>query len=165
MAAAMGSATTVSTVETSSSVDAATAAECVTAVEATATVEVSATAAVKVATASATEVAPATEISAPVKPVPVIVKVAASAEVPVVEAPSAVKAAAEPRPRADEDAVREPIRPVVAIRRARVWVISIVAVRAHRRTVYGGGVHRAAYSYAHRKSLRMCEACREQADA
>jgi hypothetical protein len=83
-----------------------------------------------------------------------------------VEAASAVKAAtAEPRASADEDAAGEPRRPIVAIRRARVWVISIVAVRAHRRTVHGGGVHRAAYSDAHRKSLCMCEACCEQADA
>lgn len=36
----------------------------------------------------------------------------------------------EPRSGADEDAIVEPLRPVVAVRRARVWGIWIVAVRA-----------------------------------
>jgi hypothetical protein len=110
MTATMGSAPTVSTMKTSSAVDAA-AAECVTPTEASATVKVTAIAAVKLATPSATEVAAATKVSATVEPMPVIIKVAPAE---FVEAASAVKAAAEPWPRADEDAAGEPRRPVVA---------------------------------------------------
>lgn len=49
----------------------------------------------------------------------------------------------EPRPRADEHAIVEPLRPVVAVRRARVWGIWIVAVRADWRRP---DVHRRAHS-------------------
>lgn len=45
--------------------------------------------------------------------------------------------AVEPRAGADEDAVRKPAWPVVAVRRARVWVIRIVAVSADGWTIRG----------------------------
>ena len=45
--------------------------------------------------------------------------------------PNKHRSAMEPRPRADEDAVREPLRPVVAHRRACVGIIRIVSVRAY----------------------------------
>jgi hypothetical protein len=40
--------------------------------------------------------------------------------------------AVEPRTRADENSVDEPLRAVVAIWRTCVWIVSIVAVRAYR---------------------------------
>lgn len=136
-------AASVSTVE----VAALAAAECVTAVEVSATMEVSASAPMKVFAAAEATVKVAASWS--IEAVPVIIKVAAPAEVTVVEAPSSIVAAAKPRPGANEDAAREPVRPVVAIGRARVRIISIVAVRAHRRTVHGARIHWAAYSDAH----------------
>ena len=45
----------------------------------------------------------------------------------------------EPRASPDEDATREPVRPIVAVRRASVGIISVVAVLADRRP---GGVAR-----------------------
>jgi hypothetical protein len=44
-----------------------------------------------------------------------------------------------PRARSDEDAVSKPLRPVVAIGSARVRIVSVIAVRAHRRAIDDGG--------------------------
>jgi hypothetical protein len=61
---------------------------------------------------------------------------AVSAAVPSVAGTSPVTraspAAVEPRTSADEDAAGEVARAVVTVRRARVWIISIVAVGANR---------------------------------
>jgi hypothetical protein len=56
--------------------------------------------------------------------------VEAAPETTSAEAGTAVEAAAEPRASTYEDAAREPARTVVTVRRAGVWVISIVAVGA-----------------------------------
>src|SRR5690348_13487279 len=138
----MESATAVAAAMKSAATVRSASAECVSAMEvsATAAVEVFAAAEVaavmEVAATVAVKLAAVMEFSASVEPAPVIVKIPSSAEVAVMEW-SPVKAAAEPRTGADEDAAGEPLRPVVAIRRARVWVVSIIAVRAHRRTVHG----------------------------
>ena len=59
----------------------------------------------------------------------------ATVEAPAIET-TAVETAAvesmEPRASPDEDSVEEPIRAVVAVRRASVWVIIIVSIRANR---------------------------------
>jgi hypothetical protein len=90
---------------------------------------------------------------------PSSIKVASPVKLAAVEAPSAVVvAAAEPRAGSDEDAAGEPLGTIVAVGRARVRVIIIVAVVAQRRTVHRTDVRR-GHSDAHRKSLRMREAC------
>jgi hypothetical protein len=69
----------------------------------------------------------------------------------------------EPRASPDEDSVHEPIPAVVAVRRASVWVIAIVAIPTHRSgtniTVPGASPN------AHDHSLCVCERCRTQTDA
>src|SRR5438876_1018625 len=77
------------------------------------------------------------------------------------ESARAVKAAAvkpvEPRACADKHATREPLRSIIAVRRAGVRVIVIVAVGANRwRAVVGGPIIIAgAHAYAHKDSLRV----------
>jgi hypothetical protein len=64
--------------------------------------------------------------------VPAITEVAATVEPRVaIKAWSAVKAA-EPRAGADKNAAGEVARPVITVRRARVGIVSIVAVLAYR---------------------------------
>jgi hypothetical protein len=56
---------------------------------------------------------------------------------PVIAIPGPVVAATEavePRTRADENAANEIVGAVISVRRAGVWVIPIVAIRAVRRT-------------------------------
>jgi hypothetical protein len=59
---------------------------------------------------------------------------AAPAETRTEESTSA-KAATEPGSGSDKDASREPIRPIVAIRRAGIGVVPVIAVSARRRYV------------------------------
>jgi hypothetical protein len=82
------------------------------------------------------------------------------------EARATVKARApiktvKPRASTDEDTAGEPTGTVVAVRRARVRVISIVAVGAHR----GWTNVSWADSNADHNSLCVCERCRNQARA
>jgi hypothetical protein len=70
-----------------------------------------------------------------------------------VEARATVPAPVKPRARSDEDAVGEPTRAVVTVRRARVRVISIVTVLADRSFTDIAG----ADSNADRNSLCACE--------
>src|SRR5437016_14482879 len=80
---------------------------------------------------------------------------------PALESARAVKAAAvkpvKPRACADKHATREPLRSIIAVRRAGVRVIVIVAVGANRwRAVVGGPIIIAgAHAYAHKDSLRV----------
>jgi len=82
----------------------------------------------------------------------------------------AVKAApvrpVEPRAGTDKHATDEPLRSVVAVRRAGVRVVAIIAVRANRcRAVVGRSVIIAgAHSYAHKHSLRVRKGCEEEAN-
>jgi hypothetical protein len=71
----------------------------------------------------------------------------------------AAKAAAEPGTRPDEDTTGEPIRAVVAVGRASIWGIAVIAIRADRSavTVAVASVNRTAYSDAHRDSLSISE--------
>lgn len=60
---------------------------------------------------------------------------------------------AKPRARANKDAAGKPARSVVAIGRARVGVISVITVGAHRSRT---NITRAANSYANHDSLCVC---------
>jgi hypothetical protein len=77
----------------------------------------------------------------------------------------------EPRAGADKHATREPLRSVVAVRRAGVRIIAIIAVRTDRwranvspavvgRSVIIAGAH----SRAHKHSLRVRKGCEEEAN-
>lgn len=68
------------------------------------------------------------------------------------EWPPEERSTVKPRSRTDENSAGKPARSVVAIRRARVRVISIVSILAHRRCSY---VPRRSESYAHHDSLRL----------
>ena len=57
----------------------------------------------------------------------------------------------EPGAGADEDATAEPVRPVIAIRRAGIWCVGIVSVGADRRT--RDDRRRSADSYSNRYAL------------
>jgi hypothetical protein len=87
---------------------------------------------------------------------PAIIKVAAAEEA---RTPTE---AVEPRAGADKKPAGEPLRPVVAVGRACVWVVIIVAVAARRGWA---NVRRPAESDADHNSLRLCVRCRNQADA
>ena len=134
---------------TTAAVETASTANAATAMEATTTV-----AAVKAASAAdipaAMEAAYRPNRAASDEPRPATVKAR-----PPVESAPAVKtsAAVEPRTGADKDPAREPTRTIVTVRRARIGVVAIVAVLAHRS---GGDVTRAD-SNADRKYLCMCE--------
>jgi len=54
--------------------------------------------------------------------------------VPAAPAPTMVPAPTIPGPGADEDAANKPVRTVVAVRRACVRIIRVVAIRANRRS-------------------------------
>jgi len=83
-----------------------------------------------------------------------------------VEAAAAIESTAaivpvEPRAGADKDAAVEPIGTVVAVRRARVWVVSIVAIGAH----WSRAIVARTESNAERNPLCMCGRYRNQANA
>jgi len=66
-----------------------------------------------------------------------------------------------PRPGTDKHATDEPLRSVVAVRRAGVRVVAIIAVSANRcRSVVIAG----ARSYAYKHSLRVGKGCEEEAN-
>ena len=82
------------------------------------------------------------------------------------EAASAVEAASaivpvEPRASADKEAAGEPTGTVVAVWSARVWVVSIVAIGAHR----GRAIVARTDSNAEHNPLCMCGRRRNQANA
>jgi len=108
-------------VESATTVESAAAAHCATA-EATADCYVRGATAESANGAASCETRTATGKSATVKAAP---------ETTSAEAGTSVEAAAEPRACTYEDAAREPARTVVTVRRAGVWVISIVAVGAN----------------------------------
>ena len=61
----------------------------------------------------------------------------------------------------DKHATNEPLRSVVAVRRAGIRVVAIIAVRANRcRAVIIAGAH----SYAHKHSLRVGKGCEVEAN-
>ena len=72
----------------------------------------------------------------------------------------------EPRPGTDKHATGEPLRSVVAVRRAGVRVVAIIAVRANRcRAVVSRSVIIAGGdSYAYKHSLRVGKGCEEEAN-
>jgi len=81
------------------------------------------------------------------------------------EEPTPAEAATEPGSGSDKEPAGKPIRPVVAIRRAVIRVITVVAVGAHRRrpvVTIARTVHRAADSNADDNSLRMRRNSRRQ---
>ena len=133
------------TVESAAAVESATAARreaataaisaaCITASNCTASVETSATAVITPAVEATATVEPATIESATVEATPT-----------------------EPRAGANEDPANEPIRSVVAVWRAGVRGISVVAIRANRSTVsvVVSAVSRSAKTDANRHSLRV----------
>jgi hypothetical protein len=127
----------------------ATAMEAATAVETTATaVEATVTAESFVVKSAATITITTTVIA------PAIVTTAI--ETPAVES-------MEPRASPDEDSVEEPIRAVVTVWRASVWVIIIVAIGADRCRANVSVCW--ANSNAHDHSLCVRERCRTQSDA
>ena len=69
----------------------------------------------------------------------------------------------EPRASPDEDSVEEPIRAIVTVRRAGIWVIIIIAVGANRCRANVSVPW--ANSNAHDHSLCVRERCRTQSDA
>ena len=172
-ASAMGA----STVESTASVGASSALAAAT--EAIPTVEVSSAVGTAVEVTAAAEVIAV--MSASVEAMPTVVEIAVEAamivkiasafaetvpaivevsteETPIIEIATSPKSRAsiktvEPRARADEDAAGKPLRAVVAVRRARVGVVIVVAVGAHRRRAVVSG---AAYSDADHNSLRLC---------
>jgi hypothetical protein len=97
---------------------------------------------------------------------------AASREVmaiPVMMRPVAVMPApAIPRARADEHAVNEPSRTVVAVRHAGVWVVRVIAIgarwrRPNRHWRRGSGVYWThSDAYSKRNVLRLSRDCRNQ---
>jgi hypothetical protein len=126
---------------------------------------------------------PAAELAATSKPSPktlmnesppkiVTIEIAAEASVkPAAPKESGTKErpavkAMEPRPRADEHAANKPLRPVVAVRRTRVRVITIVAVGTYRRrSIVSRPIVSRANSYAHEHSLRTRKRGTKEADA
>lgn len=110
------------------------------AMETTATVE-------SVTTAEAMEIATAASESAVA-----LEGMTASIEAPKawtpIETPSVKTAAMEPGASSNEDAIHEPVRPVIAVGGARVRIIGIVAVGADR----SGSVVTRSYPYSHSKS-------------
>lgn len=80
---------------------------------------------------------------------------------PTIKARVSIKAM-EPRTCSDENSAGEPTRPVVAIRRARIRVIRIVAVGAHRRRTNVGWI---ANPNTDHNPLRMCVGCENEAYA
>jgi hypothetical protein len=100
-----------------------------------------------VATAEAITIVSASEVA-----IPAIIEVAtAISPRTAVEARASIKTA-EPWAGADKNSAGEVIRPVVAVRRARVGGVSIVAVRAHR----GRTNVRRANAKADHNSLCVC---------
>jgi hypothetical protein len=104
--------------------------------------------------ASKTVMVPATsaEVTAPVIAA-AIVAAAVKTTMPVIPV--------IPRPRSDKHAIDEPFRAVVAIRRASVRIIIIVAVGTYRRWANISWAH----SYAHNYSLRARKRSAKQANA
>jgi hypothetical protein len=146
------------------------------AMEATATsVETTATAmeaATSVETTATAMEATVTAVEATVTAEPFVVKSAATITITTtVIAPAIVTTAIEtpavesmePRASPDEDSVEEPIRAVVTVRRASVWVIIIVAIGADRCRANVSVCW--ANSNAHDHSLCVRERCRTQSDA
>jgi hypothetical protein len=121
---------------TATTVEASTTVEPSTSIEAAATPE----ALMIESAASETVVVPGT--SAEAAPAPAIV-------IPVAT-PAAAIPAVIPRARADEHAIDKPLGAVVAVRRARVRVIIIIAVGAYRCPAIVGRAH----TYAYKHSLR-----------
>jgi hypothetical protein len=137
-------------------------------------------AAAAVEAASAVETAPSSEITASVEvaaaiaaiestSIPAATVVAISTTVvtaTIVAAPVAVSmiavVAVIPRAGADEDADDEPIRSVVAVGRASVWVVVVVAVGADGRRAI---VIRGADSDAHNNALGVRGRCGEEANS
>ena len=101
-----------------------------------------------VATAEAITIVPASEIA-----IPAIIEIAATVKPrTAIKIPGAAIKAVEPWAGADKNASGEVTRPVVAVRRAPVRIISIVTVLAHRGWTYVGR----ANANADHDSLRMC---------
>lgn len=129
---------TASAVETSATVEAASTMKASAAMEPASTVKAIAA----VEPASIMKAFPAEATSK----VPAIIEVAATVK------PRVAVEAVEPRARADKNAAGEVARAVITVRRARVRIISIVAVLAH----WGWTVIRRAETDADHDSLCMC---------
>jgi hypothetical protein len=127
-AAAVSAAT--ATVEAATAAHCATAANCTTASNCT-TVEPTADRYMRTSTVEAVANSAASDVAT----MPAITAVPAIAAVPAV-APAitgaSIEAPAVPRAGTDEQTTREVARTVVTVRRASVWVISVVTVRANR---------------------------------
>ena len=112
---------------------------------------------------SATGEAAITSESASAYKAATAVKATATVEPATVEATTTIESAtvestsAEPWAGANEDPANEPIRPVVAIGRAGVWGIAVVAIGANWSPVSVAvtGVSRSAKTNANRHSLRV----------
>lgn len=146
---------TTSTVEATSTMKTATAAEST--VKTVSTMEASAPVATKPATGLETT-AETTAVESSLKPAASTEDRTTTTEAGPEEPAISAEAAAKPRSSSNEHAAREPIRPVVAIRHARIRVIAVVAVSALLPRSYvtiARTIDRAADSDADHNSLRM----------
>jgi hypothetical protein len=138
----------------SATMGAASATETASAMEAASTIEAAsamgATGIASTCVTAAATIEPATAIVPTTAREPAATIVPATAIVPV-----------EPRAGADKDAAGKPAGTVVAVRSARVWVVSIVAIGAH----WGRANVTRADSNADRNPLCLCERYRHQASA
>jgi hypothetical protein len=118
---AMSAAARTAAVEAATTMGSAATVELTPAVESTAVKITVAAESVAAAESSAMEVTPTTKIAEPA--------VIVAAEI-TIAGPVAAVEAVEPGTRADKNAAIEVCWPVIAVRRASVWVISVVAVEA-----------------------------------
>ena len=111
---------------------------------------------VSIAKLSASEISPAVRVA------PTIIFPAIESAIVAIISPRMSPIRAIPGPSSDKYAIHEPIRAVVAVRRASIRVVAIVAIGADRRrinvirVVIGVDVGRPAHSDADR-NLRVCE--------
>jgi hypothetical protein len=118
------------TMEAATAMEAATTVEGITAVESAAHVTVETAGRPTSCKAASTEAGTACEAASAVE--------SRTAIKPVPPAPAMAPTPAVPRADAEEDAIVKPLRPVIAVGRAGVWVIPVVAVGADRRRTVSG---------------------------
>src|SRR5690242_10693988 len=147
-------------VEAASSMETAASMKTASAVKAAATMESTAIAPAETASAfkSASAVVSAAVVPTPVAAAAIVTAVVASA---VISIRTPVEAM-EPWASADKDAIRKPIRPIVAIRRAGVGVIAIIAVSTNRSRADVRRSDSHTDHHALRVRIRACEQANAQ---
>jgi hypothetical protein len=74
----------------------------------------------------------------------------------IIHVPIETTRSMEPRPRTDKQPAGEPVWPIVAVRRAIVWRIVVVPVRAHRRHADANNNLRRSYTVASQQPNTQC---------